>query len=158
MPIDPLNSPLNKDLHKEADVLPAGTVVAPTVGMDCFFGTYELPNTHRDRLAAVVTFNIPELGIRFKAPFAGVNTDHCDFASLLALLEFIDSNQKYFKNQGYQIFGNNRRVIDQVNERSLAPPTFAPLMAKARAYRDKYGFALRWVPSGENSAYDELLH
>ena len=129
--------------------------------MDCFFGTYELPTDNpfgkADRLSSVVTFHIPDVGIRFKAPFAGVNADHCDFASLLALLEFIDSNQKYFSKGTYQIFGNNRRLIEQVNGRLPAPPTFKPLMEKARKYKDKYGFSLEWIPTDENTAYDSLL-
>jgi hypothetical protein len=133
--------------------------------MDCFFGSYQLPepgdaahhDEYPDRLKAVVTFHIPDIGVRFKAPFAGVNTDHVDFASLLALLEFIDSNQKYFSKHTYQIFGNNHRVIRQVNEETPAPMSFAPLMEKARRYREKYNFSLEWVPTNRNSAYDSLL-
>lgn len=125
--------------------------------MNCYFGAYELPAGKDNAQPAVVTFHIPDVGIKFKAPFQGVNTDHCDYASLLALLEFIDTNQKYFSNQTYQIFGNNRVVIDQVNERLNPPPSFSPLIEKARKYREKYRFSLEWVPSWENSAYDPLL-
>jgi len=104
--------------------------------MDCYFGAYELPAEHDNAQAAIVTFHIPDVGIKFKAPFKGVNVDHCDFASLLALLEFIDSNQKYFSN---------------------LPNSFSPLMEKAKNYRDKYRFSLEWIPTSENSAYDPLL-
>ena len=81
-----------------------------------------------------------------------IDNDHCDLASLLALLEFIDSNQRYFARDNYQIFGNNQRVIDQVNEPDLAPEIFGPLMDKASDYREKYGFSLAWIPSWDNSA------
>ena len=134
-----------------------GTELAPRPRMDCYFGAYELPAKQDTAQPAVVTFHIPDVGIKFKAPFKGVNVDHCDFASLLALLEFIDSNQKYFSNHTYQIFGNNRTVIDQVNGRLPLPKSFSPLMEKARNYREKYRFSLEWVPSSENSAYDPLL-
>ncbi|MDX9856359.1 MAG: hypothetical protein RBT76_01055 [candidate division Zixibacteria bacterium] len=126
--------------------------------MDCFFGSYEIGVDPDDNIKAVVTFSIPDVGIKFKAPFNGVNPDHCDFASLLALLEFIDSNQKYFKNHTYSIFGNNRRVIEQVNEKEQAPLSFAPLMAKARKYKRKYRFSLEWVPTSQNDAFDDLLN
>lgn len=135
----------------------AGTGVALKPGMDCFFGSYEIGADPEDNIKAVVTFSIPDIGIRFKAPFQGVNPDHCDFASLLALLEFIDSNQKYFKNHTYSIFGNNQRVIGQVNETEAAPMSFAPLMAKARKYKRKYRFSLEWIPTSQNDAFDALL-
>ncbi|MFZ5980257.1 MAG: hypothetical protein ACOYVF_06450 [Candidatus Zixiibacteriota bacterium] len=125
--------------------------------MDCFFGSYELPADNDTGKSTVVTFFIPDIGIRFKAPFDAVNTDHSDFASLLALLEFIDSNQKYFSNHTYQIFGNNQHVINLVNEREIAPIMFSPLMEKAQNYRIKYRFSLEWVPTWDNSAYDSLL-
>jgi len=125
--------------------------------MDCFFGSYELPAENDTGKSAVVTFFIPDIGIRFKAPFDGINPDHSDFASLLALLEFIDSNQKYFSNHTYQIFGNNQRIINLVNKREATPEMFSPLLEKAQNYRSKYRFSLEWVPTWDNSAYDSLL-
>jgi hypothetical protein len=102
-------------------------------------------------------FCIPEVGIRFKAPFDAVDKNHSDLASLLALLEFIDSNQKYFTNQALQIFGNNLSIINQVNGREEPPDIFAHLMDKASQYREKYRFSLDWVPSSENAAIDPLF-
>ena len=115
--------------------------------MECYFGSLPLPDDNQTGKSSVVMFHIPDLGVRFKAPFSGVDPDHSDLASLLALLEFIDSNQKYFSRQNYQIYGNNRRVIDQVNHRETPPPMFMPLMEKASAYREKYAYSLDWVPS-----------
>lgn len=134
-----------------------GTAVAIESCMDCFFGTYDLPDQQNDRQNAVVTFNIPDVGIRFKAPFRGANGNHCHLASLLALLEFIDGNQKYFVNHTYQIFGNNYKIINQVNGRESFPPEFSPLMDKAEGYRKKYGYSLEWIPTAENPAYDILF-
>lgn len=122
------------------------------LGMECFFGSQPLPDDNQIGKTAVVMFNIPDIGVKFKAPFDGVDPDHCDLASLLALLEFIDSNQKYFSRPNYQIFGNNRRIIDQVNQREVPPLMFNLLMEKASAYREKYGFSLDWVPSWDNRA------
>ena len=67
-----------------------GTAIASTPAMECYFGARPLPRCTADGKSAVVMFNIPEVGIQFKAPFSGVDQDHCDLASMLALLEFID--------------------------------------------------------------------
>ncbi|RKX24420.1 MAG: hypothetical protein DRP45_08255 [Candidatus Zixiibacteriota bacterium] len=126
--------------------------------MECFFGARELPDHEPNSKSTVVMFHIPDVGIRFKAPFAGMDQDHGDLASLLALLEFIDSNQKYFKNSNIQLYGDNLNVINQINGRSKSRQEFAHLLEKAAKYRDKYRFSLEWVPSTENSADDSLLN
>ncbi len=125
--------------------------------MECYFGTFALPDQNSLEKSAVVAFHIPEIGIRFKAPFDAVDHCHSAYASLLALLEFIDSNQKYFSKHGYQIFGNNLAVINQVNKVQASPELYQHLLEKALGYRDKYGFSLQWVPSTGNSALSGLL-
>ena len=94
--------------------------------MECFFGSYELPKGNEVNKSAIVVFTIPELGIKFKTPFDGVDPEHSDYASLLALLEFIDGNQKYFSNHTYQIYGNNLRVVNQVNQKEMTPSSIPP--------------------------------
>ena len=125
--------------------------------MDCYFAACPLPEHNALGKSAVVLFNIPELGIKFKAPFAAVDLNHSDLASLLALLEFIDSNQKYFTNRTYQIFGHNLQIINMLNGRQPVDERFEPLLDKAQKYRSKYHFSLQWVPLNENSALDSLL-
>ena len=102
-------------------------------------------------------FYIPDVGIRFKAPFAGVDKDHSDLASLLALLEFIDSNQKYLSNKTYQMYGDNLDLIRLLNGQGPTRDEFEPLLDKAAEYRDKYRFSLQYVPTEENVAADDLL-
>ncbi|MDF1544661.1 MAG: hypothetical protein P1R58_06115 [bacterium] len=125
--------------------------------MECYFGSVALPQDNEINKTAVVAFSIPELGIKFKAPFAGVNDDHSDFASLLALLEFIDGNQKYFSRKAFQIYGSNLSVVNQVNQQQELNVAFSPLMDKAKMYRDKYRFSLEWTPSENNPDYDSLF-
>jgi hypothetical protein len=125
--------------------------------MDCYFGSRQLPDGNELDKSAVVSFNIPEIGIKFKAPFAAVDPDHGDLAALLALLEFIDSNQKYFPKRGFQIYGNNLTIINGVNQREPIPPMFAHLLQKALDYRKKYRYSLRWVSPDDNPAHDSLF-
>ncbi len=124
--------------------------------MDCYFGSYESPRKRQDQKSTVVAFHIPDVGIHFKAPFAAADANHSDLASLLALLEFIDSNQKYFANHTYQIYGNNASIIDFVNERQDPPPIFLPLLERAREYRYKYRFSLEWIPTRDNPLFEDL--
>lgn len=124
--------------------------------MDCFFGSFPLPKSNNLQKSAVVIFHIPELGIRFKAPFDGVDENHNDFAALLALLEFIDSNQKYLKSNAYQIFGDNRKLINQLNQLEPLPSQYSGLFEKTSGYKKKYRFSLTCVSHDRNSALDNL--
>lgn len=135
----------------------SGTALAKGGSMECYFGSYRLPDDSQIDKSAVVIFSIPELGIKFKAPFNGVNTDHNDFASLLALLEFIDNNQKYFSKNTFEIYGNNLRVINQINDRESTPPNFSNLLMKAKNYRRKYRFSLEWVSVSSNPVFQQLF-
>jgi hypothetical protein len=132
-------------------------ILAVLAGMECYFGSATLPDDNHTGKSGVVMFHIPDVGIRFKAPFSGVDSDHCDIASFLALLEFIDSNQKYFASHTFQIYGNNLKIINQLNQREIPPAIFEPLMNKASEYRKKLHFSLEWVPTRDNSAFDSLL-
>lgn len=134
-----------------------GTKLATVSGMDCFCGSYEIAQEEGLDKSAVVTFNIPDAGIRFKAPFAAVDAEHGHLAALLALLEFIDSNQKYFPRQTYQIYSNNLKIVNGVNQRELLDDKFSSLLDKALTYRRKYHYSLEWIPIGENPAYDSLF-
>jgi len=125
--------------------------------MDCYFGTFDLPAGNDSGKTTVVSFYIPEIGVRFKAPFNAVDCEHSHWASLLALLEFIDSNQKYFENHTFRIYGNNLAVINRVNGLEKLPPRYAPLMAKTVQYREKYRFSLDWIPTDQNSAIAPLF-
>ncbi len=124
--------------------------------MDCYFGSYDLPQENALDKSAVVTFHIPDIGIKFKAPFAAVDQDHSHLAALLALLEFIDSNRKHLSNRNYQIFGTNRRVINGVNRQEAMDVKFTELLARTQMYREKFHFSLRWVAADRNQAYDPL--
>ncbi|MFQ5607520.1 MAG: hypothetical protein ACE5GA_06200 [Candidatus Zixiibacteriota bacterium] len=102
----------------------------------------------------VVSFEIPALGIGFKAPFEG-EADHTDYASLLALLEFVDLNRKLFSDKSLQIFGGNPHVVEQINAGTTAVEEFEPFLARALKYREKFRFSLDWKPSGSNPTQDQ---
>ncbi len=125
--------------------------------MECYFGSHKLPENNGLDKSTLVSFHIPEVGIRFKAPFAAINADHGDLAALLALLEFIDTNQKQLPNKAYEIYGNNLKVINGVNHRDELPESFAHLLEKAEKYRKKYRFSLDWQSRRDNPELDSLF-
>lgn len=132
-------------------------LIASASGMDCYFSARKKNGDNADNTSSIVMFHIPDVGIRFKAPFAGVDQDHSDLASLLALLEFIDSNQKYFSSTTFQVYGDNLDIINQVNGRAHVRRELEHLLQKTTQYREKYRFSLQWIPSRENTADDSLL-
>lgn len=123
------------------------------LGMECFFGSYNRPRVDVAGKNKVVSFEIPALGIGFKAPFEG-EEDQTDFASLLALLEFVDLNRKLFSDRSLQIFGDNLHVVEQVNSGRTPVAEFEQFLTKALAYREKFRFSLDWTPSGSNPAHN----
>lgn len=125
--------------------------------MECYFGSFPLPDDNQVDKTAIVLFTIPDLGIKFKAPFDAVNGDHGDYASLLSLLEFIDGNQKYFSNNTFRIYGNNLKIINQVNEQEITPLEFSNLFKKAKNYREKYKFSLNWIAVDSNPVFQSLF-
>ncbi len=126
--------------------------------MECYFGSRNLPdNDLNGDKSVVVLFTIPEAGIEFKAPFAAVDKVHGDLAALLALLEFIDSNQKYFPNKTFQIYGDNSQVIKSINKQHSLHPRFARLLIRAMKYREKYRYSLRWTPAEGNACFESLF-
>ena len=125
--------------------------------MDCYFGSCLIDPSQATDKTSVVAFQIPQVGIHFKAPFAAVDSMHSDLASLLALLEFIDSNQKYFSNRTYQIYGTNQSLIQLFEQPEAIPPIFVSLMDRAFEYRARYHFSLHWIPIQESPLTEDLL-
>jgi len=120
-------------------------------GMELFFGSFRRPSPETMQKSMVVAFDIPELGIAFKAPFEG-EEDHTEFASLLALLEFVDLNRKLFGDRALQIYGANLRIVQQINDGAVFASDYAPLLERALEYRKKYRYTLEWTPAKRNPA------
>ena len=100
---------------------------------------------------AVVAFTIPELNISFKAQYKGTDAE-TEYASLLALLEFIEQNQRLFTRQRIQIFGDSFTVVHQVNFKLVCSKELEPYRNLALGYRKKIGYSLGWVPRNQNQA------
>lgn len=118
--------------------------------MRCYFYA-EKPGPPEESGDGVVSFCIPELNITFRARYHG-NTAACEYASLLALLEFIEINPQLFKERTVQIFGDSFTVVNQVNNRLYCRKELEPFCNMARIFKSKFPYALDWVAKAENPA------
>jgi len=125
------------------------------VVMELYFGSFK-PGNNSQSDKMLVCFSIPDVGIAFKAPFAGEEL-HTEYASLLTLLEFIELNQKLFTGKELKIFGTNPDMINQVNEKSACQYEFTELLRKALEYKKKYNYKLGWIPSENNPSTNTLF-
>jgi len=123
--------------------------------MKCFYQGKQRESESMTGHNGFVSFAIPDLGINFRAQFNG-NQDECDYASLLALLEFMELNPHLFKNKRIEIFGDNYKVVNQVNQQLNPTKDLEPYVNMAVGYKKKIPFTLKWIPVSENPAQDSL--
>jgi hypothetical protein len=120
--------------------------------MQCYFAGEMLKSSEAWSHAGVVSFSIPDLDITFRAQFKG-SAAECPYASLLALLEFVDLNPHLFKNKTLEIFSDSEPVVRFVNNSQLEMPSdLEPYRSMALTYRRKYPFLLSLVRAGNNPA------
>jgi hypothetical protein len=123
--------------------------------MRCYFRGKTREIKSGDGHNGYVSFTIPDMGITFRAQFNG-NQNECEYASLLALLEFVELNPHLFRNKRIEIFGDNHAIIGQVNQLVKAPKDLEPYLNLAVGYKRKIPFILKWIPVNENPAQDGL--
>jgi hypothetical protein len=123
--------------------------------MRCFFHGRNRDVDGVPGFNGLVSFAIPDIGITFRARYTGSH-DECEYASLLALLEFVELNPHLFRNKRIEIYGNDYLVISQVNKGTRPSRNLEPYMNMAVGYRHKIPFTLNWIPDNENLAQDGL--
>ena len=124
--------------------------------MKCFFYGHNRDADGSTGFNSLVSFVIPDIGITFRAQFKG-GREECEYASLLALLEFIELNPHLFKNKRIEVFGNNYVIINQVNHGTQTSRNLEPYHNIAVGYKHKIPFTLSWIPDNENIAQDGLV-
>ena len=123
--------------------------------MDCYFyGMIRSANKKEDS-DGVVSFYIPDLGVTFRAKFTG-NQWECEYAGLLALLEFVELNPHLFKSKHLDIFGNSYLVVHQVNQKLNCTKELRPYLDMALVYKKKIPYTLSWIPEWDNPAQDQM--
>ena len=115
---------------------------------------YGIAGEGRPEGCGLATFTIPDAGIVFRARFKG-NQDECQYAALLALLEFVEINPQLFKHRTVEIYGDSFTVVHQVNKKMLCGKTLEPYRNMALLYKRKFEYSLSWIPTNENPAQAE---
>lgn len=108
-----------------------------------------------DQLAkhiGTVSFAIPDIGVVFRSRWAG-NLLECQYAALLSLLQFIDSNDKVFKNKDIQILSDASVVVYHLTKETFIFNSVKPYYRMVQAYKGKFDFTVRWIPERENAAF-----
>ena len=123
--------------------------------MKCFFKGVVRPNEESEQFNGFVSFTIPELGIDFRGQYKG-DIEECEYASLLALLEFIELNNHLFKDRRIEVLGNNFDIISQVNAHEKPSNDLEPFCSLAQSYKKKFPYILNWIPTSENMAQDGI--
>ncbi len=117
--------------------------------MQLFF--YGISGETRPKGWGLANFTIPDTGIFFRARFKG-NQEECEYAALLALLEFVEINPQLFKNRTVEIYGDSFTVVHQVNQKMLCGKALEPYRNMALLYKKKFDYSLSWIPKNENPA------
>lgn len=100
----------------------------------------------------VAAFSIPDLNLVFKAQIRG-NQPETEYASLIALLEFIELNPNLFDKRRIQIFSDSSTVVHQVNFNLVCSKELEPYRNLALQYRRRISYTLGWIPREENRAF-----
>jgi hypothetical protein len=123
--------------------------------MKCFYQGFTRPDDDDKQFNGYVSFAIPDIGIKFRGQYYG-DDQECEYASLLALLEFIELNSHLFTDKRIEIFGNNFDIISQVNSQEPPSTELEQFCSLAQSYKKKFPFVLDWIPTSENMAQDGL--
>lgn len=118
--------------------------------MRCYFSSEK--SGHPDAIGpGCVSFVIPELKITFRARYDGTAAA-CEYAGLLALLEFVEINPKVFEGRVLQVFGDCQDVIREVNDHAPCREDLSLFRKQALLMRERISCTLHWIPPSENPA------
>ena len=123
--------------------------------MRCYFNGSVHGTDQLARQSGTVSFAIPDIGVVFRSRWAG-NLLECQYAALLSLLQFIESNAKVFKNKEIQIFTDASVVVYHLTKETFIFNSVKPYYRMVQSYKAKFDFSIRWIPEKENAAYQGL--
>jgi hypothetical protein len=123
--------------------------------MRCYFHGSVLGDDQLSRQTGTVSFAIPDIGVIFRSLWTG-NLIECQYAALLSLLRFIETNGKLFKSQDIEILSDASVVIYQLTKDTFIFKNIESYYRLVQTYKAKFPFKLRWAPEKENPAMQGL--
>lgn len=119
--------------------------------MDLYFGSFAASEAEL-RPNSLVTFSIPDIGVRFKAPFA-TEEFALDYVSLLTLLEFVEINPQLFANRALEVYTDNPDIVRHISTGTIEQAELAPYLQKALEYQARFRYSINWVSRPDNPAH-----
>ena len=96
-------------------------------------------------------FAIPDLGILYRSRHSG-SIYECQYAGLLALLKFIESNRKKLDDYQFEILSDSALIVYQISHRKIITAGLTPYYNAAIEYKNKVDYRISWVPREQNIA------
>jgi len=118
--------------------------------MELYFGSMRRQPVDTE-IDTIVTFEIPDIGVKFKAPYKA-DESMLDYASLLTRLDFIEINPQLFGNRALELYCNNFELVEQVKTNTVNRKELIPLLEKALTYQSKLKYTINWVSLADNPA------
>ena len=112
-----------------------------------------------DQLAkqpGIVSFAVPDFGIIFRSRWEG-NLIECQYAALLSLLQFIETNEKLFKGKNIEIYSDASVVIYQLTKGTFIFKQIESYYRLVQVYKNKFTLNFRWIPEQDNPAHHGLF-
>ena len=103
------------------------------------------------KMVGLAGFAIPDLGVVFRSRCEGTLYE-CQYAGLLALLDFIHNNKKNLSPYKFEVLSDSALVVHQIAHNKFISRELAPYHDTAINYKQKINYRVTWVPRHENIA------
>ena len=123
--------------------------------MKCYFYGSTLNSDSFSSQTGTVSFAIPDIGVIFRSRWVGSQLE-CQYAALLSLLRFIETNKKLFKNKRIEILSDSSVVVYQLTKDTFIFKKIEPYYRLVQTYKSKFSFKVHWLPENDNPAFNGL--
>jgi hypothetical protein len=115
----------------------------------CYFFGRVFSKDKMSKSRGLAGFAIPDLGIIYRSKFNGTLFE-CQYAGLLGLLRFIETNKKSFKGIRFEILSDSAVVVYQVTQKKYVSEDLISSFRTVIGFQKKIPFKISWVPIEEN--------
>jgi hypothetical protein len=115
-----------------------------------FFGT-SFGEKQDGKEVGLAGFAIPDLGVIYRTRCSG-GVYECQYAALLSLLKFIETNKKYLNEFEFEILTDGALVVYQISHRKFISANLVAFYNSAIDLKRKVNYRVSWVPRNENVA------
>ncbi len=117
--------------------------------MKCYFHGRQYE--HDDSRSGLVSFAIPDLGVFYRVRQEGTTLE-LEYKSLVALLQFLKTNEQLISYREFDIHGDSIATVFQLAGRLPTPSEILVFHRKIHRFRKSLRFNVSWLPSALNRA------